>query len=85
MLAEGLSDFEAGDDALVMRVFVAYFVWSFGPKPLVTPNRQIKFAVRNCLVISLLKLRHELGKSCIRPFVLLKVKLQSVCKCIPAH
>lgn len=38
IFAEALPDFEFGDGALVMLVFVLDLVWAFGPKPFVRPD-----------------------------------------------
>ena len=83
--AEALSDFEGGDDSIVMREFVTNFVWSFSSKPFVGPGFEIKITVFNSFIITLLKLADEVSEICVSPFEFLEVKLQTMGKCVPTH
>ena len=83
--AETLSDFEGGDDSIVMGELVTNFVWTFSSKPLIGPGFKVKITVLNGFVVTLLKLADEVSEICVGPFEFLEVELETMGESVPTH
>ena len=85
MLAECLSDLEAGNHTFVVSVFVSYFVWTLGSQPFVSPGFEHKVSIWMGQVVAFLQLSDELSEGSVGPFVFFEVQLEPAGECIPSH